>query len=152
MELIDFLDEEIVCTKLQKKTDREVIFWLGSLMKNAGYVDEAYAQAVWERETVYPTGIENEGFNFAITHASSDAIHKPGVGIAVLEEPVDFHRMDDPEKKTKVRIVLMLSIVDPNSQVKLLQKLMNRLQKTQLFEKLYACQDSKSVIRALCEE
>lgn len=152
MELRDFLDEEIICTKLQKETDQEVIFWLGTLMKNAGYVDEAYAQAVWERETVYPTGIENEGFNFAITHADSDAIRKPGIGIAVLEEAVDFHRMDDPEKKTKVRIVLMLSIVDPNSQVKLLQKLMHRLQEIQLFEKLYACQDSKSVIQVLCGE
>lgn len=152
MELIDFLKKDLLFTGVEVESDEEIIRFLGGKLVGLGYVEPDYVDAVWQRETEYPTGIENSGYNFAITHAEGGAVHSPAVALAVLKKPVEFHRIDDPDSLTSVRLVLMLAIIEPDEQVMALRKLMKKLQSPKLFEAIYASEDQEDLFRTINAE
>ena len=152
MTLKDYLDENLISVQVEVASSEEAIRYLGQQLVTENYVRPKYIDAVWQREQDYPTGIENEGCNFAITHAEGGDVQKDGIAIAVLRNPVAFRRIDAPDETTFVQIVLMLAIATPDRQVYALRMLMKKLQCAETFQKIHMCKDAQEALSLFCAD
>jgi galactitol PTS system EIIA component len=148
--LLQLLDTDAVCLKMNAKDAADVIENLGIRLFIDGYVKDTFVDAALAREKKLPTGLPLGGeVNAAIPH--TDVIHvlKPGVALATLKKPVVFKNMIEPEEDVNVRLVFLLSLEKPKSQIEMLQEIAGVLQKPETVEKLIAANTIEEVQAAL---
>lgn len=148
--LLQLLDRDAVCLKLDARDAADVIENLGIRLYIDGYVKDTFVDAAMAREQKLPTGLPLGGeVNAAIPH--TDVIHvlKPGVALATLKRPVVFKNMIQPDEDVNVRLVFLLSLEHPKSQIEMLQEIAGVLQRPETVEKLIAAQTLEDVQSAL---
>ena len=150
MKIKDYLDPGAIVLQLEAKTSEEVIRELGGLLLELGYVKEDFVDATIERERNMPTGLPLGGdFNAAIPHVDIEYVHKSALGLATLTKPVVFYNMVENEVEVPCRLVIMLALDQPKSQVEMLQSVAEILQDPETIEKLIAAQSVEDVYSAL---
>lgn len=127
-----YLDENLVFPNLDLKTDVEVESFLADELKKTGYVKEGYKSALLGREKEFPTGLPSSAPAVAIPHANADLVNKTTLAIATLKNNVEFKNMANIEESVNVKIVIMLVISEPHSQVEMLQKIVEIVQDEKL--------------------
>lgn len=127
-----YLDENLVFPNLDLKTDVEVESFLADELKKTGYVKDGYKKALLEREKEFPTGLPSSAPAVAIPHANADLVNKTTLAIATLKDNVEFKNMANIEESVSVKIVIMLVISEPHSQVEMLQKIVEIVQDEEL--------------------
>lgn len=110
-------------TGLPAESGDEVINCLAGIMADKGYVTTDYALEVSEREKKYPTGLPTQEVKVAIPHAGADNVIQPCVALAVLNKPVVFNSMENPDQELDVQIVFLLANKDSGKQLESLQSL-----------------------------
>jgi len=148
--LLQLLDSEAVCLKMDARDAADVIENLGIRLYIDGYVKDTFVDAAMAREKKLPTGLPLGGeVNAAIPH--TDVIHvlKPGVAMATLKRPVIFKNMISPEEDVNVQLVFLLSLEQPKSQIEMLQEIASVLQRPETVEKLMAATTFEDVQAAL---
>ena len=76
-----------------------------------------------------PTGLPlGYALNVAIPHTDPEHVLKPGIALAVLEQPVNFANMEDPDEAVPVGFVFLLAINDKDKQIDMLQEIMDTIQ------------------------
>ena len=125
MQLKDMLFPE--CTLIHVKADRkeDVIWKLYEKLLQNGKVKENFYEAVLEREREYPTGLKFEKWEVAIPHVSPEYVLESTIAIAVLDEPVEFKRMDD-ESSVHVNVVFNIALGKDGKQIEILQDIIHR--------------------------
>ena len=103
-------DESLILVKDTSQTQEEIIRKLGGLLFQSGFVDRNYIQAVLERETTFPTGLQTRTAGVAIPHADSKYVLKSAISTATLANPVIFRSMGTSEEEIRVEIVIMLAV------------------------------------------
>ncbi|WP_367926254.1 fructose-specific PTS transporter subunit EIIC [uncultured Ruthenibacterium sp.] len=127
MKIVDLLDSRCIALGVQMKDKPAVIDLLVDLQQKSGALNdvEKYKEAVWEREKQSSTAIEA---GIAVPHAKSDAVVRPSLAAAVLDEGVDYGSMDglpsdlffmiaaplDGEKHLEILARLMTLLMDPS--------------------------------------
>ena len=108
--------------------------------------------AVIEREKEYPTGLRLDGaINVALAHADIIHVHKNGFALAILEEPIEFHEMANPEGLVPVHIVFVMAAASPKAIMGFIQKLSEQIfMKKEVVQKIYQSKDEK-VIKDILE-
>jgi PTS system galactitol-specific IIA component len=101
-------------------TQPDLLEAMAKRLQAAGAVDERFLPALLEREANYPTGLPTEGIGFAIPHADAGLALRSAMCVALLSEPVAFHRMDCPEEQVSVQVVVMLALANPDQQAQVL--------------------------------
>lgn len=119
---------------------------VGGTVIREGYAKDTYVQALIERERDYPTGLDVSGYGVAIPHTSVDHVSKPGIAIAVLNNPVTFIQMGTDDETVGVRLVFMLAVVDPNKHIDELQRILEIIQDTAVLEKLLSAGSAEEII------
>ena len=148
--LSDFLVPEAVILGMDAATASEVIHHLGGMLLSAGYVRQTFIEAVLERENSIPTGLPLSGkHNAAIPHTDVEHVIKPGLGMATLVKPVVFNNMISPEEKVEVRLVFLLALEQPKSQIEMLQEVAQVLQRPDLVDALMEAKSLQQVYEAL---
>jgi galactitol PTS system EIIA component len=148
--LLQLLDPDAICLKMDAKDAHDVIENLGIRLYIDGLVKDTFVDAAWEREQKLPTGLPLGGeINAAIPH--TDVIHvlKPGVAMATLKRPVVFKNMIQPDEDVKVRLVFLLSLEQPKSQIEMLQEIAGVLQNQGTVNKLLDANSYEDVQAAL---
>jgi len=147
MALSELLLESTITLNLDSQSSADVIQHLGSKLLDAGLVKESFINAALEREKVMPTGLPLGGIiNAAIPHTDVEHVHKAGVAMATLAQPVIFQNMVNPTEGVEVRIVFLLALDQPKSQIEMLQEIAGVLQNPNLIEGLVS---AKSIPEAL---
>jgi PTS system galactitol-specific IIA component len=121
-------DEGLIVPRLQARSDTEAITTLGNLLHQKGYVRDTFVAAVLERERNFATGLPTPEIQVAIPHADVEHVIRPAIAIGVLDEPVKFGEMGDPDGTVDVRIVFMLAVAQSESLVSVLKGLVGMLQ------------------------
>ncbi|WP_171016676.1 PTS sugar transporter subunit IIA [Pseudalkalibacillus caeni] len=121
--------------QMEVVTREEAIDGLSVVLNESGYVKETFLSAVLEREKVHPTGLP-AAVGVAIPHTDTEHVLKPALAVGVLENPVPFQVMGNPEENVEVKIVFLLAMKEPQAQLDLLQKLMGLLQNEELLIQL----------------
>jgi PTS system galactitol-specific IIA component len=150
MTLSDFLVPEAVTLRLDAEHAAEVIRVISDKLLDAGYVRESFAAAVLEREKTIPTGLPLSGnYNASIPHTDVEHVIKPGIGLATLVKPVVFNNMVSPEEAVEVRLVFVLALEQPKSQIEMLQEVAQVLQRPDVVSALMDAENIDQVHEAL---
>lgn len=152
MDIMDFLKEDLVIPQLDAKDKQDVIIKLGNLLFDKGYVKKTFVDAVIEREKKFPTGLPMEEINVAIPHTDAEHVLKPAIAIGVLNNPVNFNNMADPESELKIDIVFVIALNDGHSQPELLQELISIFQDSRILISIKNCKDASSIIACIKEK
>ena len=95
---------------------KDVLVYFAKFLFRESCVKASYVRAVQKRENEYPTGLRLTGsYNVALPHASPEFVYHNALMVGVLNHPVDFQLMEDPEIGIPVKVVFMFSAVDFDS-------------------------------------
>lgn len=146
MRIASLLPVEAIHLHLQAETATDVIERLGSALNLAGYVKPGFVAATLAREATMPTGLPLGGeINAAIPHVDAEYVERGALALATLTEPVVFRNMIDPESEVRVRLVIMLALDNPKSQVDMLQQVAEILQNPPIVDRLMAASTAEEV-------
>ena len=134
MAMRDILFPECVITHMKAKSKEDALHQLYEVLLKNGKVKTSFYDAVLERERDYPTGLELEEYNAAIPHVVPAHVEHSAMGIAVLDTPVTFQRMDDDEATVDILQEIMAILADKDMMGQLVkadtpQDVMNILKK-----------------------
>jgi PTS system galactitol-specific IIA component len=101
---------------------------LAGLALEAGFVRPSFPAALLERERHYPTGLPTE-VPVAIPHADAEHVLRPGLGVATLATPVRVGLMGTPGQSIDARVIVLLLVDRPHTQVALLSRLVEAFQR-----------------------
>jgi PTS system galactitol-specific IIA component len=104
----------------------EAIRLVGDLLVKAGAATEAYVRAAIERERGHPTGLPAR-IPFALVHTDAPGARRLAASLGIFESAVFFGRMDRPEEKLPVQLVVMLAVPERHMQAELLGRLISAL-------------------------
>ena len=76
-------------------------------------------------------------------------VNQPGLGLATLRTPVVFKNMVSPDEDVPVRLVIMLALDQPKSQVEMLQQIAGLLQQPEVIVELMDAQTPEQVLMIL---
>jgi PTS system galactitol-specific IIA component len=146
---LKLVDSNLVMVNIEASTKEEALKKLAGRMCENGYVKESFANAILEREKVFPTGLPTEGFGVAIPHTDVEHVNKPGIALGILQNPVKFNMMGDcdPDNLIDVKVLFMLAIKEPHMQLKLLQDIMEMIQDSELLGKMATADSVQSLIK-----
>lgn len=143
------ISEELILVQ-QADTDKEAVLRsLADLLQRQGYVKASFSSAVLDREKVFPTGLMTQVTGVAIPHTNSSHVNRSAIAIAILQQPVEFMAMDNPASSVPVEIVIMLAIKEPESQLTILQKIMQILNRRLILSGLKNARTTAEVMAIL---
>ncbi len=142
----EVLDENLIVPALDATNSDEVFEKLGGRLIEQGYCKESYINALKERESNYPTGIDLNGINFAMPHTDQQHVNKTAIAIGVLTKPVHFYHMGTTDQDVMVDLIFMLAVKDPNAHLGVLGRLLELFQDQSLLERLTKAKNPKEII------
>ena len=144
---------EAVLIGPQATTAEQIIRSLAAPLVRIGDARPTMPDAAVARESAHPTGLllADGGPNAALPHADREHIIRSSAAIAVLADPVVFHRMDAPAEEVPVRLVVLLALAEPDGQLAALRQVGALLQDPARVESILAA-DSPGAVLALLRE
>jgi len=150
MNIVDFLNPEAIILNLNADSSEQVIRALGGKLLELGYVTDDFVDATLAREANMPTGLPLGGsVNAAIPHVDIEYVKKSALGLATLEREVVFYNMVENDVEVPCRLVIMLALDAPKSQVEMLQSVAGILQQPALIDALITAKNVEDVLAAL---
>ncbi len=146
------LEETLIFTGMKARNWQEVLRKTGAVLQEKGYAKDSYINALIQREIKYPTGINMGETGVAIPHTDPEEVVKEGIAIAVLTDPVAFGQMGTEQGTVMVKLVFVLAIREPGSQVERLKQMMQLLRDQEVLEQLKNASDSRTVINIIREK
>jgi len=150
MNIKEFLNEKAVILGSEAASSEEVIRTLGEKLRDLGYVKDNFVEAALEREANLPTGLPLGGeYNAAIPHVDIEYVNQSALGLATLKEDVVFYNMVDSDEVVPCRLVIMLALDTPKSQIEMLQSVAAVLQNPETIKNLVNANTIDDIFSAL---
>jgi len=150
MSILDLLLPEAILINLDAADSSDVITRMGSVLHASGRVHDGFVEATLKREASMPTGLPLMGeINAAIPHVDIEFVKKSSLALATLSHEVAFCNMVNPEEKVPVRLVIMLALDQPKSQVETLQEVAGLLQNPEVVSGLMLAKTPEEILTAL---
>jgi len=150
LSLLQLLVPQAVLLQNDAQDSSTVIQRLGDLLNQEGYVTDGFVEATLRREATMPTGLPLEGdLNAAMPHVDPEYVRKPAIALATLKDPVVFHNMVMTDEEVPVRLVIMLALDQPKSQIETLQQVAGLLQRPDIVAGLMSASQPEDVFRIL---
>ncbi|WP_071396179.1 PTS sugar transporter subunit IIA [Bacillus tuaregi] len=145
MALEQFIKDELIKLQLSCSNQDNFFEVMFNEAKKYGYVDDMFLTKIKEREAIFPTGLKIGDYSVAIPHTDPEFVKEQFIAVATLENPISFHLMDDASQVTDVKVVMMLGLNQPHSQIETLQQLIAIIQEQSNVEALLAAKSSEEV-------
>jgi PTS system galactitol-specific IIA component len=123
-----WVPEDLVIAPMQAQSAEDAIAQLGARLRAAGFVKDSWLQATLERERTFATGLPTPEIGVAIPHADAEHVLQQAIAVGVLERPIQFGEMGNPDSTVPVRIVCALAVARSELLVTLLQRLVDMFQ------------------------
>ena len=146
------LKEELIFPKLEASNSKEVFEKVGGKFIEEGFCKDSYVDALVNRESEFPTGIDVDGFGIAIPHTDISHVNKAGIAIATLENPVKFVQMGTDDEEVEAKVIFMLAVDDPKKHLELLQNVLAVLQDKDVLNKLSNADKCSEIINIVKEK
>jgi PTS system galactitol-specific IIA component len=141
--------EDFVVMGMKAESAIDAISQLGTLLNRRGFVKESFIPAVIEREEELATGLPTAEVGVAIPHTDPEHVLQSAIGVAILENPVEFGEMGNPGSTVWVDVVCLLAIAKAEDVVKVLQSLVRIFQTPRLLKEIVRAGDALRVISIL---
>jgi PTS system galactitol-specific IIA component len=130
----------------QVTSDKELIQLMAQRLINDELVKNDFIEAILERENEYPTGVPIGDIAAAIPHTDAIHVKKSAMVVSILENPVYFGNMANPDQNLPVQIVFMLAMKEPAYQVSWLKKLLKFLNNPQNLKTLQTIKTEQDMV------
>lgn len=147
-----YFDESVILLDVEAKTKEEVLEIVGQNLVDNGLVKESFIPAIIKREGEFPTGLPTAGVSVAIPHTDVEHVNKKTISVAVLKNPVEFGIMGDNSSTTGVQLIFMLAMDKADSQLSLLQRLMQVFQNEDSLKYIVSQTDKTKIKEFLAEK
>ncbi|WP_298703176.1 PTS sugar transporter subunit IIA [uncultured Veillonella sp.] len=145
-------DKSCVFLDVEASSNVAAVRWLAEQLYEQGRVKEGYLTRIIEREGEYPTGLLCGDINVAVPHTEVELVNQKTLGIAVLKNPVKFHRMDAPDDLVDVSVLFMFALTEAHAHVEMLQKVFEFIQGDGNLAALTKAKDLDEALRVLDEK
>lgn len=132
-------------------TYQEVEKTLAERLVQLGYAKDTYPQAIAERETNYPTGLDVEGINAAMPHCDIANVNSPAICVGVLKNPVAWRKMDDPDDTCPVYLVTMLALTEAHAHIDMLTKVVSLIQNQDLMKQIIGSDNADEIYKLIAK-
>lgn len=149
MKIIDLIKEEFIYTKLNVKITDNLFKELSDNLFRNGYVKKSFYEGLRKREEVFPTGLALEEYNVAIPHTDAEHVIKPCISVATLDNPIKFKCMEDETVDVYVNVVFMLVLNEGNSQLEMLQQLIQLIQNKSILKQILKAENGVEIIKII---
>ena len=150
MNIKDHLADDAILIGLKASSSEDVIRALGEKLRILGFVKDNFIEAALEREKNMPTGLPLGGeYNAAIPHVDIEFVNKPALGLATLKQDVVFYNMVETDVEVPCRLVIMLALDQPKSQIEMLQSVAAVLQDQELVSNLVSAGTKEEIFSLL---
>ncbi|MEO3992403.1 PTS sugar transporter subunit IIA [Pseudocitrobacter cyperus] len=112
-----------------------------SLLKEGGYVEDSFLDAILVREKKYPTGLPTLPVAIALPHTDPQHVIRPFISVTRLLQPVAWQEMGNDDNTLNVQFIVLLGFVDHSSHLAVLQQLMDCLADEEFVQTLYETED-----------
>ena len=99
-----------------------------------GWVHPTYLAAVKRREEEYPTGLDFGNFSIALPHIDTEHVIRSAMVVALLQEPLLFQAMDDPEQTLSCQLAIFPVLGETKEQVIFLSAVTTALQQAGFYD------------------
>src|SRR5690625_1806714 len=123
-----YFDSSVILLDVEANTKEEVLRTMAANLEEKDLIKDSYVEAVIAREQEFATGLPTAGYSVAIPHTDVEHVNQKTISVAILKDPVEFGVMGDPDETTPVKLVFMLAMDKADSQLSLLQRLMQIFQ------------------------
>lgn len=146
------LNKKLIFTELEAESCEDVLDQVGGALIKEGYCKDTYKEALKIREAEYPTGLDIDGIGVAIPHTDVSHVEKQGIAIAVLKNPVTFVQMGTEDETAEIKLVFMLAVKEPKTQIDRLQAILSIIQDKETLKKLLEVRDTEEIIEIIKEK
>lgn len=145
------LHEDLVLLDCTAENREELLRKMAAILEEKGYVKSSYANAIIERENVYPTGLNTLNVKVAMPHTSPEHVNQAAILVAKLMNPVIFNEMGNNESEVKAKLIFMLAVTDPKGHLEALGKLMTIFSDGEKLLDLYESDSAGEIVAKLAQ-
>jgi PTS system galactitol-specific IIA component len=142
-----WVEENLVIVPMKSDSATEAIKRLGGCLEASGFVKPSWTPAALGREREFATGLPTGEIGVAIPHTDAEHVLKNGIAVGVVEQPVDFGEMGNPDSTVPVRIVCALAVAQSDRLVTVLQQLVKMFQTPDLLVQIAAAEEPSEIVR-----
>lgn len=143
--------KDLILLDYEANSKEEVLKHMTNILEEKGYVKDTFYENLIKREGVYPTGLKANDIEIAIPHTDSIHVKKGAIFFARLKNPVVFKEMGTGENDVNVKLIFMLLINNPKTQVNTLSNLMGIFSQKERLEILNTSNDLDEIYKNLSE-
>lgn len=140
------IDQSLIDIGIDDDNAEKIIRRLASLLEKNGYVKNTFAQAVVDREKIFPTGLPFQ-IGVAIPHTDAEHVVTNAIALGTLNQPIEFFEMGTNDKKIDVSIICLLAIKDPDMIIKTLRDLIKTFQDEMLLKRIFQSKNPNEIIK-----
>jgi PTS system galactitol-specific IIA component len=145
--ILELLQPENIITSLSAPDAKTTIQQLSANLVGSGVVVEGFADDVWRREQLFPTGLPTHPHGVAIPHADPDHVLNSAIAIGILTKPVIFDQMaSDHKEKIEAWIIFLLAVNEKEKQISLLQEIIDLVKIPGFIERLLSATSSEEIV------
>lgn len=139
--------EDLVIVPMQAESATDAITQMGARLQAGGFVKDSWTQAAIEREKTFATGLPTPEIGVAIPHTDVEHVLQQAIAVGVLEKPVEFGEMGNPDSTVPVRIVCALAMARSDLVAKLLQRLVEMFQSPEILKQIVEAQSPANIVQ-----
>lgn len=149
MGLEQFLKSDLIWINASCKKPQDIFEMVALKAREGNRVTENFLEKILERERVFPTGLQLDGYAVAIPHTDPECVNEQFIAVITSDEGILFKRMDDPNEEVVANAIFMLGLNEPHNQLEVLQQLVAILQDRTSVEKMLLMEDETDIIELL---
>ena len=138
-----------IYTDVEGATFEEVLDNVSKKLDEKGFINEGFKQSVLDREKVFPTGLEFDGYNIAIPHTDSQFVKQDAIAVIKPKNPVIFKDMATNSKELEVGVMLLLLISKNENQVKVLSNIIKSFSDKQFYNDILATNNEEEILKII---
>lgn len=118
-------------------------------LREGGFVEETFLNAILKREAEYPTGLELKNLSISIPHTDVEHVNKPFVFInRMVNKRIKFIQMGTDNEIVRPEYIIILGIKNPKEQVELLSELLELFNQEAFTSKLALASSNNEIKEA----
>lgn len=142
-----YANQSMILTKVDSENAEGVIRLLCEKAKDNGCIEPVFVDAILAREKEYPTGLPT-AVPIAMPHIH-DGCLRSFFSMAVLNQPVTFQCMGDPDEAVETRLVFVFGITDPSYQTAVLKKFSTIFQSEEALNNLLGTETEEELMKKM---